>query len=73
MNRIILWKLAGSNGMSLKINNRATPKQIEILKQLDYCGKWDISTDEAAEIISELWEERRLEVKNEQDEYNWDN
>lgn len=45
--------------MSLKISNRATPKQIQMLKDMEYTGKWDLSTDEAAEIISALFEERR--------------
>lgn len=51
--------------MSLKINNRATSKQIEILKAMDYYGKWDLSTDEAAEIIGGLFEERRLSLNEE--------
>lgn len=49
--------------MSLKINNRATPKQIQMLKDMDYIDKWDLSTDEAAAIITELFEERRLMMK----------
>jgi hypothetical protein len=49
--------------MSLKINNRATPKQIQMLKDMDYDGKWDLSTDEAAEIITALFEQRRQELK----------
>lgn len=51
--------------MGLKISNKATPKQIETLKNLDYIGKWDLTTDEAAEVITELFEQRRQEVDNE--------
>ncbi len=59
--------------MSLIINNNATPKQIQALKDLDYCGKWDITKDEAAQILTELWEERRLELKEERfGEEQWD-
>jgi hypothetical protein len=46
-------RLAGTI-MSLKINNRATPRQVEFLKELGYDGKWDISVTEAAQIIDEL-------------------
>jgi hypothetical protein len=51
--------------VSLRINNLATPKQIQALKDLDYCGKWNITTDEAATILTELWEERRMALRNE--------
>lgn len=60
--------------MSLKISNRATPKQIQILKDLEYYGKWDLSTDEAGEIITALWEEQRLEKNQEQSTFaDWYN
>lgn len=52
--------------MSLKINDRATPKQIQTLKDLEYVGKWDLSTDEAAEIITELFNERRQQLDEEE-------
>lgn len=51
--------------MSLKIDDRATPKQIQTLKDLDYIGKWDLSSDEATKIIGELFEERRMELDQE--------
>lgn len=48
--------------MSLKISNKATPKQIQALKDLDYVGKWDLTVDEAAQLLTELWEERRISL-----------
>lgn len=57
--------------MGLKIDNRATPKQIQTLKDLDYVGKWDLSTDEAAELITELFEERR-QLLSEEGDKPWD-
>lgn len=56
--------------MSLKINNRATPKQIAVLKSMDYYGRWDLSVDEAAKLITELFEERRLQLDNEDPDYS---
>lgn len=56
--------------MSLKINNRATPKQIAVLKSMDYYGRWDLSVDEAAKLITELFEERRLSLDNEDPDYS---
>lgn len=53
--------------MSLKINDRATPKQIHMLKDLDYVGKWDLSTDEAAQLITELFQVRRDQLEEEKD------
>lgn len=44
--------------MSLKISNKLTAKQRAILLKLDYVGKWDITVDEAAKIIDELFNER---------------
>lgn len=51
--------------MSLKINNLATPKQKAILEKLDYSGTGQYALDkltisEAAELITELFEEERL-------------
>jgi len=58
--------------MSLKISNRATPKQIQILKDLDYLGKWDLSSDEAQAIITELWEEKRMQVqRDDETPHDW--
>lgn len=51
--------------MSLRITNKATAKQIQVLKEMDYVGKWDLTIDEATEIIGELFEERREALKNE--------
>ena len=65
-----LQKLDGMNTMSLKINNRATPRQIKMLKDMGYMGKWDLSTDEAAAIITELFDQRRIEVDT--DSLSWD-
>ena len=49
--------------MSLRISNKATPKQIQMLKDLEYSGsKWDLTTDEAAQLITELYEQRRMEL-----------
>lgn len=55
--------------MSLKINDRATAKQIQTLKNLGYIGKWDLSSDEAAKIITELFAERRQALDNESFDY----
>lgn len=57
--------------MSLRITNNATPKQIQALKDLDYCGKWDLTTDEAAQLLTELWEQRRMELDD--DTYDYGN
>lgn len=51
--------------MSLKITNKATAKQIAILKRLEYfgTGKYtatNLTTAEAAIVIDELFEEQRL-------------
>jgi hypothetical protein len=59
--------------MGLKINNRATPKQIQMLKDMDYDGKWDLSTDEAAEIITALFEQRRQELDGGFENFDYDN
>lgn len=51
--------------MSLIISNLATLKQITILQRLEYSGRGKYSIDrltvsEAAELITELFEEERL-------------
>lgn len=46
--------------MSLKITNRLTQKQRELLVKLEYVGKWDITVEEAAKLIDELVVERKL-------------
>lgn len=51
--------------MSLIIGNRATKKQIELLKKLEYYGSLNLSVEEAAKIIDELFEEQRLDQKYE--------
>lgn len=57
--------------MSLLISNKATPKQVAILKKLEYfgTGKYaieNLSVSAAAELITELFEEERL-LKNEEE------
>lgn len=51
--------------MSLKIDDRATPKQIQMLKDLEYYGKFDLSRDEATEIIASLFDQRRQTLRDE--------
>lgn len=51
--------------MSLKISNLATAKQVAILQRLEYSGTGKYAIDrltiaEAAELITELFEEERL-------------
>jgi len=46
--------------MGLHISNRMTDKQRAILEKYDYCGPWDLTVEEAAAVIDELFEERRL-------------
>lgn len=55
--------------MSLKISNLATPKQVAILQRLEYSGtgKYAFSKlmqESAAELIDELFEEQRLEQRD---------
>lgn len=58
--------------MSLKISNKATAKQIELLKKLGYTGNGafaaeNLTTEEAGKIIDELVVERNLTYKEIQD------
>lgn len=45
--------------MSLKISNKMTEKQRQILLKLEYVGKWDLTVEEAATVIDELFIERK--------------
>jgi len=50
--------------MSLKITNKATPKQVIILKKLEYAGQGkfapqNLTVEEAGQIIDELFIERK--------------
>lgn len=59
--------------MSLKISNLATEKQRAILKKLEYQGTGKYAADkltvaEAADIITELFQEQRLIEKGKDDE-----
>lgn len=61
--------------MSLLITNKATAKQVAMLKKLEYYGTGKYATEnlsvgEAAKILDELFEERRLEDSY---DYNWEN
>ncbi len=47
--------------MSLIVSNRATEKQIAMLKKLEYYGDFNLSVDEAAELIDEYFEQQRLD------------
>jgi hypothetical protein len=46
--------------MGLIISNRATAKQIEMLRKLEYLGTWTLTIEEAATLIDELLEEQRM-------------
>jgi hypothetical protein len=59
--------------MSLKLTNRCTDKQKEMLKKLGYLGSYDITVSEAAECIDGLLEEKRLADKDEEQYEGWDN
>lgn len=56
--------------MSLKLSNRVTKAQRELLIRLDYVGKWNITMEEAAELITELIIQRRGEEDNQ--DIGWD-
>lgn len=47
--------------MSLIVSNRATEKQIAMLKKLEYYGNFNLSIEEAAQLIDELFEQQRLD------------
>lgn len=53
--------------MSLKISNKLTAKQKDILQKLEYCGTWDLTVDEANKLIEELYAEKRLTMGEMQD------
>lgn len=46
--------------MSLRISNRLTAKQKAMLESLDYCGTWELTVEEAGDIIDDLLAERRM-------------
>jgi hypothetical protein len=46
--------------MSLIVNDRATDKQIAMLKKLEYYGDLNLSMTAAAQLIDEYFEEQRL-------------
>lgn len=50
--------------MSLIVSDRATPKQIELLKSLEYYGDLNLSMTEAAELIDEYIEQKRLDEQD---------
>jgi hypothetical protein len=55
--------------MSIRISNLATPKQVAMLQKLEYYGRGKYAVDrlsvaDAAELITELFEEERL-LRNE--------
>lgn len=47
--------------MSLIVSDRATDKQIAMLKKLEYYGDLNLSVDQAAELIDEYFEQQRLD------------
>lgn len=57
--------------MSLKLTNRLTTPQRELLVRLDYLGKWDLTVEEAAALIQELIEQRRQEEDIDQSVPDW--
>jgi hypothetical protein len=46
--------------MSLIVSNKLTDKQRAQLIKLEYIGTFDLTIEQAAEIIDELFEEQRL-------------
>lgn len=59
--------------MSLRLTNRLTDKQREMLEKLDYLGSYDISVQEAAECIDGLLSEKRLADRDDEQYEGWDN
>lgn len=55
--------------MSLHINNMVTDKQVAILTKYDYCGTFNLTIEEAAKIIDELFEEQRMHKDDYQPDY----
>jgi hypothetical protein len=47
--------------MSLIVSNRATDKQIETLRKLEYYGSFDLTMAQAADLIDELFEQQRMD------------
>lgn len=47
--------------MSLKITNKLTERQRQILVKLEYSGTWDLTVDQASTVIDELINEKQLE------------
>lgn len=46
--------------MGLIVSNRLTDKQRAILEKYDYCGTWELTVEEAAQIIDEIFAEQRM-------------
>ncbi len=46
--------------MSLILSNKATDKQIAALKKLDYFGTFDLTVEQAAQLLDELFEQKRI-------------
>jgi hypothetical protein len=47
--------------MSLIISNKATAKQIAMLNKLEYYGSLDLTVEQAAKLIDELFEQQRMD------------
>ena len=56
--------------MVLRLTNRLTAAQKQMLEQLDYYGTFDLSVRQAAEIIDGLLEEERLRKRDYEQDYN---
>ena len=54
--------------MSLIISNKVTDKQRAILKECEYYGTFNLTIEEAAKIIDELFEEQRLQRQHSEDD-----
>lgn len=55
--------------MSLKINNDATEKQLNWLREHEYYGKMNLTKSEAEQLITELMEQERIERRKNEYEY----
>lgn len=53
--------------MSLHLSNRMTSKQRAILEANGYLGTWDLTIEQAAEIITAIFEEQRMHKDEIQD------
>lgn len=59
--------------MSLIVSNRVTEKQIAMLKKLEYYGDLNLSVDEAAQLIDELFQQQKWDNETEgADKSFWD-